>query len=75
MKTVLITDRGVPVARLEPIAADPGQPGRLDRLERAGLVRRGTAAPPVDVIRRPGPALERGATLLDGLLEERRTGR
>lgn len=42
-ESILMTDRGVPVARLEP--ATTGQPdddeGRLARLERAGIIRRG----------------------------------
>jgi len=42
-ETVLITDRGRPVARLEPVASaeDPGpDEGRIARLERAGIIRR-----------------------------------
>jgi prevent-host-death family protein len=74
-QTVLILDRGVPVARLEPIARDPDQTGRLERLERAGIVRVPTTPPPVDLIRRPGPPLAAGASLLDALLDERRSGR
>src|SRR5690242_4163962 len=42
-ETVIITDRSVPVARLEPIGPsrsnDPD--GRLERLERQGLITRG----------------------------------
>ena len=38
---IIITDRGVPVARLEPIAAAADPTGRLGRLERAGILRRG----------------------------------
>jgi prevent-host-death family protein len=74
-QSVLILDRGVPVARLEPIARDPGQPGRLERLERAGIVRAPIGPPPIDLIRRPGPPLAAGASLLDALLDERRSGR
>lgn len=72
---VIITDRGVPVARLEPVldAVDPS--GRLLRLERSGAVRRGLSAPPIDLMREPGPALAGGASAVDTLLEERRSGR
>jgi len=74
-QTVVILDRGVPVARLEPIATDREQVGRIERLERAGIVRRGSAAPPVELIGTPGPRLRNGASALEALLEERRSGR
>ena len=75
-ESVLILDRGTPVARLEPITSrDDGGDGRAARLERAGLAKRGVAAPPIDLILQPGPASPPGASLLDALLEERRTGR
>jgi len=74
-QSVLILDRGVPVARLEPIASDPDQTGRLERLERAGIVRRGSRPSPVKRILKPGPRLAKGASLLEALLEERRSGR
>ncbi len=74
-QSILILDRGVPVARLEPITSDPGQTGRLERLERAGIVRRGTGPPPVERISKPGPRLRDGASVLEALLEERHTGR
>jgi prevent-host-death family protein len=74
-QSVLILDRGVPVARLEPIVRDPDQTGRLERLERAGIVRAPMASPPTDLIRMPGPPLAAGASLLDALLDERRSGR
>jgi prevent-host-death family protein len=61
---VQVLDRGVPIARIVP--CQPGseaQPERLDRLVRAGIVRRGTGDlawlvrdPPVRV---PGAALSR----------------
>lgn len=74
-QTVVILDRGVPVARLEPIVADPDQTGRLERLERAGIVRRALRPPPVELLGTPGPRLGPGASLLEALLEERRSGR
>ncbi len=41
-ETITITDRGRPVALLEPVVAheDPAEEKRLARLERAGLIRR-----------------------------------
>lgn len=75
--TVLILDRGVPVARLEPAAGDgeSSDATTLDRLERAGLLRRGTAAPPLDLIATPPPRPKAGASVLAVLLEERGSGR
>ena len=74
-ETILVTDRGIAVARIEPVTSHPDQTDRLQRLERAGIVRRGTKPPPVDRLRRPGPKLRKGASAVDVLLEERRSGR
>lgn len=74
-ESVVITDRGRPVARLEPVASADDAPGRLLRLERAGIVRMGQGAPPVAMIRRPAPRASRGASAVDVLLDERRDGR
>jgi prevent-host-death family protein len=74
-QSIVILDRGIPVARLEPMVGADGAEGRIERLERAGLIRRGVAAPPVDLIMQPGPAAAAGHSVLDALLEERREGR
>jgi prevent-host-death family protein len=74
-ESVVITDRGRPVARLEPMASVDDPPGRLLRLERAGVVRVGQAAPPVALIREPPPRPRRGTSAADALLDERRDGR
>ncbi len=73
-ETVLITDRGVPVARLEPVVSNDDDEGRLARLERAGIIRRGSGdfrqllkTPPVRTID--------GSSVVELLLEERRSGR
>jgi prevent-host-death family protein len=61
-ETVLITDRGRPVARLQPVASaeDPGpDEGRLARLERAGIIRRARRGR-LDEIVRVSPACSRG---------------
>lgn len=77
-ETVVIADRGVPVARLEAVTGTEGGDPRLVRLERGGLVRRG-AGDVRDVVARlgPPPALARGDdhAAVDVLVEERRTGR
>ena len=74
-ESVTITDRGIPVARLEPVTAVGDERGRLQRLERAGTLRVGSAAPPVDLLRRPAPRPSRGASAVDAVLDERRSGR
>ena len=71
---VLITDRGVPVARLEPVTSDPDPAGRLRRLERAGVIRVGAGRPPVELMRTPPPRLPTGRSALEALLDERGTG-
>jgi prevent-host-death family protein len=74
-ETVVITDRGRPVARLESVVTDPSADpaGRLARLERRGLLRRG-GAPPARTLR-PFARGARASGALDLLLEERRSGR
>jgi prevent-host-death family protein len=74
-ESILILDRGVPVARLEPVAGYPDPTGRLRRLERAGLIRIGDAPPPLELLRMPAPPLAPGASAVDAILAERRSGR
>jgi prevent-host-death family protein len=74
-ESILILDRGLPVARLEPVATSPDPTGRLRRLERAGLIRVGDAAPPLELLRTPAPTLSPGASSVQALLQERRSGR
>jgi prevent-host-death family protein len=75
-ESVLIVDRGKPVARLEP-ALIPGEDSesRLARLERAGLIKRGTGRLPDDFFTRKLPRPRGGVSIVDILLEERREGR
>jgi prevent-host-death family protein len=73
-ESVLILDRGTPVARLEPIARGSDPDGRLERLQRAGVLRGKAGPPPIDLLRRPGPRPTEGS-VVDALLDERRTGR
>jgi len=74
-ETVIIEDRGVPVARLESVlAAERGRSeGRLARLERQGLVRRPSARPPAGVITSPPPT-RRGSKPLSAVIIEERSG-
>ena len=74
---VLITERGIVIARLESVRTQTGETAdqsRLARLERAGVIRRGR---PVSgkLIHEAPPAPAGGASALEVLLEERRSGR
>jgi len=72
-ETILVTDRGLPVARIEPVTPASEPTGRLRRLERAGHVRVGAQPPPLDLLREPAPPS--GSSALEALLEERRSNR
>jgi prevent-host-death family protein len=74
-ESVVITDRGRPVAMLEPMHSPPDPTGRLLRLERAGIVRVGTGVVPIELLRTPPPRLTPGASAVEALLDERRSGR
>jgi len=73
-ETILITDRGVPVARLEPATtmADDDD-GRIERLVRAGLATRGTGDFTEFLKRAPGETVD-GRGIVDIVLEERESG-
>ena len=72
--SIVVTDRGVPVAVIEPVSGRVDVDDRLARLERAGIIKRGKAAPPLDLIHTPGPKVREGLSLVDAVLEERRSG-
>lgn len=75
-ESVLIVDRGRPVARLVP-ALFPGESeGRLARLERAGVVERATdARPAAEIVRTEPPRMTGEASAVRALIEERGEGR
>ena len=75
-ETIVIEDRGIPVARLEgvePLRDDPA--GRLARLQRAGLVRVGRGEPPLWLLSKELPRPKHGASAVEALIEERHSGR
>ena len=76
-ETILIVDRDQPVARLEPVLSTDtaDQEGRLARLERAGLARRGRGALPASVLKDPPPSPERDADVVAAVVDEREHGR
>jgi len=71
--SVLILDRDKPIARLERV--DPARQGddRLTRLERAGIIRRGSGTVSSKLLRRALPKPKR--SLVQALLDEREEGR
>ena len=73
-ESVTITDRGVPVAQIVPLAesSDVDWEAQLQRLERDGVITRGRGGKS-ELIMTPPPDL--GGSVLELLLEERRTGR
>ena len=76
-ESIIIEDRGVPVARLESVVA-PGKGvslGRASRLLRQGILRPASAPTPKRVLASPPPAPTKGARLSDAVIAERREGR
>jgi|SRR5687767_4934438 len=74
-RSIVIEDRGVPVARLEPIAERLDPDGRLARLERQGFVRAPRRPLPKRWLESRPPRLLKGRRASDIVLEERRDGR
>lgn len=75
-ETILVLDRGRPVARIESVLTDDLESeGRLLRLERQGVLRRASSPTPRELLETRPPAAREGASILDVLLEERRSGR
>jgi prevent-host-death family protein len=73
---VLIVDRGIPVARLESVITPEGDAeGRIARLARSGAVRAATKPLSTEVLSGKPPRPRGGASGVQALLEERRTGR
>ena len=72
-ESVIIEDRGVPVARIESVAVPgrQGVQGRAARLERQGALRPALAATPRRTLDSPLPQPRAGATLSDAVIAER----
>ena len=75
--SVLIVDRGRPVARLEPVTggAEGAPDGRLSRLLRDGVMRPRRSNPPKALFSGQPPRIRTGASAIDALIRERREGR
>jgi prevent-host-death family protein len=74
-ETVMITDRGVPVARLVPVRLGSGVPARVLGLAQQGLARLPDEAPEAGWLDLPWPAIAPGPSPVDLLLKERRAAR
>jgi prevent-host-death family protein len=75
--SVLIVDRGRPVARLEPVVGgrEPDPEGQLSRLVREGVVRPSRGSLSRELFTDQPPRPKGGASAVRALLEERREGR
>jgi prevent-host-death family protein len=75
--SILIVDRGRPVARLEPVTAggDDEHSSRLSRLLRDGIVRPRRDVPSRALFTNQPPRLRADASVIDVLIQERREGR
>lgn len=76
-ESIIIEDRGVPVARLESVAV-PGPhevEGRAARLQRQGVLRPPLSPTPKRVLTTAPPRPRGGATLSTAVIAERRDGR
>ncbi len=76
-ETILILDRGRPVARLMSVLAEESESaeGRVSRLERQGILRRAAAPKVAELFHCKRPRAKNGGSILEALLEERRAGR
>ena len=76
-ETILIVDSNRPIARLEPVVKTEGdnEDGRLSRLERAGLIRRGCRSTSHEVLKKRPPKALKGGDILQTLLTDREEGR
>jgi antitoxin (DNA-binding transcriptional repressor) of toxin-antitoxin stability system len=70
---VVVYDRDQPIARIERIGDGESPEDRLGRLERSGLIRRGRALPPLELLRSRPPRSRQ--SVLGALIDERREGR
>ena len=70
-EAILVLDRNRPVAQLEPITHRATADDRLDRLEAAGIVRRGRKRWRPDLLKSAGELPQSKRSVLEALLDER----
>ena len=73
--SIVITDRGRPVARLEPVVNMGDTDERVRALVEDGLIALPRRAPDASVLDLPMPVVVAGPSAVDYLLEEREGGR
>lgn len=73
-ESFIITERGRPVARVVPMVQLEDPEGRLERLERAGVLRRGTVVLSEDFFTGPIPQPTRPIEASQYIIEERESG-
>ncbi len=72
---ILITDRGMPIARIIPLRrSEDAVAARMMQLERTGMIRRGSGGITEEFWAAPRPRDQRGGALA-ALLDEREDGR
>lgn len=71
---ILVTDRGVPVAKLVSLRRETPATGRLQALEKAGIVKIGSGSIPASFWQEPRPR-DAQAAARAALAEERDSGR
>ena len=74
-ETVVVTDRGIPVARIEPMTSGTDAAPRRSRLERAGLLRVARHPLPAEVLAGPRATVATGVSAVAAVLDERRESR
>ncbi len=75
-QSILITERNRPVARLEPVSSlEHADKGRLQRLERAGVITRPRKKITDTFFKRQRPTGDSRRSLLQAVLDERAEGR
>jgi prevent-host-death family protein len=74
-ESVVIVDRGIPVARLESAVTNADADGRIARLQRAGVIQPASTPPAVELLSSAPPSPRRNASAVKALLEERRETR
>ncbi len=72
---VVVTERGVPIAKLVPLGREESRDSRRERLIRAGLLIPGRGRIRKELLRPPKGDPRVGREVLEALLEERREGR
>jgi prevent-host-death family protein len=73
-QTVIIEDRGTPIARLEPLLDIPDRSGHLAQLERQGILRRPKGRLSPDFLKSRPPSLPKGHSAARALEADRSEG-